>query len=251
MNALLRFDGGAKPGNATAGAIVSDANGVTIAHVGRALGTATNNDAEHTALLIGLELALELGVTQLRVYGDSDLVLGQAFGGWRIATERLRVLAEQSRSLAQRFETLDYQHVRRELNAAPDALCHAVEDGWWMPPGASYSDGTASLAFVLSLELPLAILDRQQGQRDLKATLHAAIDATFPLAISRSVGRTTAAPYRQPSKSLGIITYVARLHVSAHVAGNADRRTAVETKLRDALATRFAGARLRVARISG
>lgn len=247
--AVLRFDGGAKPGNATAGAVLVDDDGRTIAHAGVSIGNETNNVAEHTALAIGLELASACDVTHLKAFGDSALVFGQAFQGWG-AEGRLAELAARSRAQAKTFEAFRWRHVPRELNAAPDALCHALEERWWLPPGGSHEDGTARLGFVVSLEVASDEVLDMRRRNMLKKTLSAAVDRTNQLARERVVKRTNAEPYIAEN-GLAIITYLVTIHVGEVTAGSPERRADVEMNLL-AAATGVAGvSRARVARVSG
>ncbi|MEA2517121.1 MAG: ribonuclease, partial [Actinomycetota bacterium] len=90
--------------------------------------TATNNVAEYSALIAGLELAIQMGITDLDVFMDSELVVSQMKGEWKIKNDRLRVLAVRARSLLNRFENHTIQHVRRELNSDADKLANQGMD---------------------------------------------------------------------------------------------------------------------------
>jgi ribonuclease HI len=247
--ATLHFDGGARPGNAAAGAVLTSMEGRTIAHVGAALGNVTNNVAESTGLNLGLQLAREHGIQDLRVFGDSDLTLGHVFRGWSIGTPHLEGLAMDSRELAKGFPKLRAQHVDRELNAPADAVCNAVADGWWAAPGGCRDDGTALLGFVVSLEIERARVDDVTRRSEIKRTLAGAIERAFSLARSTDVTRTGTKPYVRGE--LAIITYLVRLHVSPHVAGDLERRAAAEEKLLAEASERLGARRTRVARICG
>jgi ribonuclease HI len=130
MKAVLRTDGGARgnPGPAGIGVVLEDASGAVMAELGRALGHATNNVAEYTALITGLEIALENGVTEVEVYVDSELVAQQVAGRWKIKNDTLRGLAVAARGLLDRFESAHITHVPRARNAAADALANQGMD---------------------------------------------------------------------------------------------------------------------------
>lgn len=140
MPASLHTDGGARgnPGPAGIGVVLADEHGEVIADIARGIGATTNNVAEYRALIAGLELALERGIAELDVYLDSKLVVSQVLGEWKIKDERLRALAAKAQILMGKFDAITIQHVRREQNAAADALANQgmdaavldVEDGW-------------------------------------------------------------------------------------------------------------------------
>jgi ribonuclease HI len=135
MRARLHTDGGARgnPGPAGIGVVLTGADGAAIATLARPIGETTNNVAEYSALLAGLELALARGVSQVDVYVDSELVAAQVRGEWKIRNERLRALAAKAQSLMRRFDEATITHVRRAENAAADALANegmdAADDG--------------------------------------------------------------------------------------------------------------------------
>ena len=130
MKAVLHADGGARgnPGPAGIGVVLEDEHGEVIAEIAAGIGEATNNVAEYSALIAGLELALERGVTRIDVLMDSELVVSQIKGEWKIKNDRLRALAVKARSLLNRFEEKTIRHVRRELNADADKLANQGMD---------------------------------------------------------------------------------------------------------------------------
>jgi ribonuclease HI len=130
VKAILRTDGGARgnPGPAGIGVVLEDASGAVMAELGRPLGHATNNVAEYTALITGLEIALENGVTEVEVYLDSELVAQQVAGRWKIKNDTLRGLAVKARALLDRFQSAHITHVPRTRNAAADALANQGMD---------------------------------------------------------------------------------------------------------------------------
>jgi ribonuclease HI len=130
VKATLHADGGARgnPGPAGIGVVLKDESGEVIAEIARGIGEATNNVAEYSALIAGLELALEEGVTDLEVYLDSELVVSQIKGEWKIKNDRLRTLAVKARSLLDRFARKSIAHVPRELNSDADKLANQGMD---------------------------------------------------------------------------------------------------------------------------
>ena len=127
---VLHADGGARgnPGPAGIGVVLVEDSGTVLGELAQSIGTATNNVAEYSALIAGLELALEHHVTDLRVCMDSELVVAQLSGQWKIKNERLRQLAARAASLLTRFESATIVHVRRELNADADKLANQGMD---------------------------------------------------------------------------------------------------------------------------
>ena len=93
------------------------------------LGATTNNIAEYTALVRALKRAAELGGRQLTIFSDSELLVKQMNGEYRVKNEDLKVLHTQARELLPRFQRVTLQHVRREQNARADALCNRALDG--------------------------------------------------------------------------------------------------------------------------
>ncbi len=130
MRATLFADGGSRgnPGPAASGAVLFADDGTALAEVGEYLGVATNNVAEWKALLAGLAKALELGVDELAVRMDSELVVRQLTGVYRVKHADLVPLAARAKSLLRGFRSVDIRHVRRKENAAADAVVNQVLD---------------------------------------------------------------------------------------------------------------------------
>jgi ribonuclease HI len=127
---VLSTDGAARgnPGPAGAGATLHDPEGRPVDELGVPLGRLTNNEAEYRALLLGLQMALRNEVRRLRVRMDSELVVRQLSGRYKVKTEHLRPLFEEARSLIGRFEHCEVVHVRRGENADADRLANAGID---------------------------------------------------------------------------------------------------------------------------
>ena len=95
---------------------------------GEAIGYATNNVAEYRALIAGLEKALVLGVSELEVVSDSELLVKQMTGEYRVKNEALRALSLEAAALARRFESIRYTAVRRAHNELADGLVNEALD---------------------------------------------------------------------------------------------------------------------------
>src|SRR6202008_2156097 len=91
---------------------------------GEAIGTATNNVAEYRGLVAGLEAALERGVDEVEVISDSELLVNQMRGEWKIKNEALRELVDEAHALADKLRRVTYTAVRREHNELADRLVH-------------------------------------------------------------------------------------------------------------------------------
>jgi ribonuclease HI len=127
----VNVDGGARgnPGPAAIGVVLRDGEGEVLEERGERIGRATNNVAEYRALLRGIELAAAHGATELEVIGDSELVVRQVEGRYKVKDATMRELhAEVKRALAG-FESWTIRHVRRESNAEADRLVNEVLDG--------------------------------------------------------------------------------------------------------------------------
>jgi ribonuclease HI len=126
----LRTDGGARgnPGPGGAGFVLEDESGAIVRRGGRFLGDVTNNQAEYEALIWGLETAIDHGVQRLRVCADSELVVFQMNGIYRVKKEGLKPLFAKAQALTRRVSTVEIVHVRREMNAAADELANIAMD---------------------------------------------------------------------------------------------------------------------------
>ena len=130
MKARLHTDGGARgnPGPAGIGVVLTDMRGAVIDEIARGIGEATNNVAEYEALIAGLELALDHDVSDVEVRVDSELVVQQVKGAWKIKNDRLRALAVRARALMARFRSSSIDHVGREGNSNADKLANQGMD---------------------------------------------------------------------------------------------------------------------------
>ena len=130
MKAKLSTDGGARgnPGPAAFGYVLETEDGTVLDARGEAIGVATNNVAEYRALIAGLEAALARGVTKLEVVSDSELVVKQMRGEYKVKNAALRELSLEAARLARQLDTVVYTAVRREHNELADRLVNEALD---------------------------------------------------------------------------------------------------------------------------
>jgi ribonuclease HI len=130
VKARLSTDGGARgnPGPAAYGYVLESDDGHVLDARGETIGVATNNVAEYRALLAGLERALELGVTELEVVSDSELLVKQMRGEYKVKNDALRALHGQASELAEALEKVAYTAVRRAHNELADSLVNEALD---------------------------------------------------------------------------------------------------------------------------
>ena len=123
---LLMVDGAARgnPGPAGCGAVICDEKGAVVRELSRYLGHATNNVAEYEALLMGLEALIKLKRNKIVVQSDSQLLVRQLNGEYRVKDEKLKVLYQRAAGLLRQFGSYRIVHVRRELNKAADRLAN-------------------------------------------------------------------------------------------------------------------------------
>lgn len=122
-------DGGSRgnPGPAGCGAVIN-VDGATVASISHYLGEATNNVAEYTGLVLALEKALEMGFKHVDVKMDSELVVRQMIGQYKVKNEGLIPLFERAYRLSLKFRSFSISHVRRAENKAADRLANAAMD---------------------------------------------------------------------------------------------------------------------------
>jgi len=130
VKARLSTDGGARgnPGPAAYGYVLEADDGTVLAAHGETIGVATNNVAEYRALIAGLEKAVEVGVDQLEVVSDSELLVKQMKGEYRVKNANLRPLAVQASRLARDVGRVRWTSVRREHNELADRLVNEALD---------------------------------------------------------------------------------------------------------------------------
>jgi ribonuclease HI len=133
VKALLFTDGGARgnPGPAAYAFVLEAEDGTILAAEGEAIGEATNNVAEYRGLIAGLARAVELAVPEIEVRSDSELLVKQMRGEYRVKSPALRTLSLEAARLARRLARVEYVHVPREHNELADRLVNEALDGAW------------------------------------------------------------------------------------------------------------------------
>jgi ribonuclease HI len=126
----IRVDGGSRgnPGPSAIGVVLEDAGGQILEAVGETIGVATNNVAEYRALLRGLELARGHRARDVEVFSDSELLVRQMSGEYRVKNEGLRSLHEEAMARVHAFDRVMIRHVSREDNARADELVNQALD---------------------------------------------------------------------------------------------------------------------------
>jgi ribonuclease H / adenosylcobalamin/alpha-ribazole phosphatase len=130
VKARLYTDGGARgnPGPAAYGYVLEAEDGTVLFSEGKAIGVATNNVAEYSALIAGLQRAVELGIANVEVRSDSELMVKQMRGEYRVKNAALRGLSLEAARLARRLDQIEYRHVMREQNELADRLVNEALD---------------------------------------------------------------------------------------------------------------------------
>jgi ribonuclease HI len=130
VKAKLSTDGGARgnPGPAAYGYVLETPDGTVLDACGETIGIATNNVAEYRALVAGLEAALAQGIDELEVVSDSELLVKQMRGEYKVKNAALRTLSLKATRLARELGTVTYKAVRREHNELADRLVNEALD---------------------------------------------------------------------------------------------------------------------------
>jgi ribonuclease HI len=138
---IVACDGAARgnPGPAGIGVRITDGHGRVLAELAEGIGVATNNVAEYTAAIRGLERAEELGAEQVLLRTDSRLLVEQLGGRFRVKSPNLQRLHRRVRELAAGFARVRFEHVPRERNAEADRLANEGVDRWLAGEGAAVS----------------------------------------------------------------------------------------------------------------
>ena len=126
----LEFDGGSRgnPGPAGIGVVVRAQDGTPLVTLGRFIGTATNNVAEYRALITAMEEAQKLGVKRIVIRGDSELIIKQMKGEYRVKHPDMKVLYEEAQDLIHRFDAATITHNLRHKNELADKLANLAMD---------------------------------------------------------------------------------------------------------------------------
>jgi ribonuclease HI len=130
LRTRLYCDGAARgnPGPAGAGAVIVNPAGHIVAKVGKFLGDETNNVAEYVGLILGLKRAKAMGIRDLEVLADSELVVKQVNGEYAVKAEHLQPLHAEAVALLKAFEQIEIRHIPREENAQADAMSNRAID---------------------------------------------------------------------------------------------------------------------------
>lgn len=130
MKLTIHTDGGARgnPGSAGIGVVITDEKGLVKKEIGEHIGNATNNQAEYCALIRGLEAAHKLGANEVVVVMDSELIIKQIKGEYRVRDKELQTLFVRAWNLLQKFSSYSMRHVMRSKNKEADALVNKALD---------------------------------------------------------------------------------------------------------------------------
>ncbi|MBU1119064.1 ribonuclease HI family protein [Patescibacteria group bacterium] len=123
-------DGGSRgnPGPAAAGAVLYGKKGEVLGEVSKALGKMTNNQAEYMALILGLKKAKKLNIKSITSFLDSELIVKQLNGEYKVKNEGMKVLFEEVTDLTQEFKSISFKHIPRTKNKYADALVNKALD---------------------------------------------------------------------------------------------------------------------------
>jgi ribonuclease HI len=126
----VNFDGGSRgnPGSAGIGVVLSAQDGTPLVTVGKYIGRATNNIAEYMALIVALREAGKLGAKKLLVRGDSELIIKQMRGEYRVKNPALKDMHQQARAIADKFQEVRFEHNVRAHNSLADRLANLAMD---------------------------------------------------------------------------------------------------------------------------
>lgn len=130
MKLILRTDGGARgnPGPAGIGCVIESETGEMLETISKFLGEKTNNQAEYQAVIEGLKKCRDMGASSVYVYADSELLVKQANGEYKVKNEGLKPLFAEVKMLEASIGAVRYEHVRREKNQAADKLANDAMD---------------------------------------------------------------------------------------------------------------------------
>jgi len=171
---IANIDGASRgnPGPASYAVVVRDPAGEIILELAKHIGRETNNVAEYYALLAALDYATNHNISALRIRSDSELLVRQMQGRYKVKSEELKPLHERASKMARQLGYFAIEHVRRELNGDADALANVALDQAGIPkfaPDRSRGNSTARAAhkvrarFVNGVFVPEEPLDLQEG----------------------------------------------------------------------------------------
>jgi len=127
---IINTDGGSRgnPGPGACGVVIKNRNGDVIKERGKYLGICTNNEAEYQGLILGLELALEMGADNVEILMDSELVAKQLKGQYRVKKPHLGAFFSKAKELERQVGSVNYFVVPREKNKRADAIVNNILD---------------------------------------------------------------------------------------------------------------------------
>lgn len=135
MKYSMNTDGGARgnPGPAGIGVVIRNDRKEKIFELGAYIGKATNNQAEYSALIEGLKSAIQKGIKNVECFLDSELVVKQMRGEYRVKDASLNTLWVQAKELCAQFDSIEFTHVLREKNHDADILVNKALDSHLYP----------------------------------------------------------------------------------------------------------------------
>jgi len=130
MKLIINTDGGSRgnPGPAAIGVVIKDGAGKVLFKIGKCIGNTTNNQAEYQAVVLAIEKAKEIGGTELEFKLDSELVVKQLNGEYKVKDAGLAQQFLKIFNARSKFKSVSFKHVRRELNAEADAMVNEALD---------------------------------------------------------------------------------------------------------------------------
>lgn len=130
LHLTINIDGASRgnPGESGIGAVIKDGSGNIIKKISRFIGIATNNSAEYQSLILAIETAKELGAEEVSVYADSELLVKQIKGEYKIKSEGLKPLYHKAVDILKGFKSYGIIHIRREKNKEADELANQAID---------------------------------------------------------------------------------------------------------------------------
>jgi len=127
---IINTDGAARgnPGPAGIGVVIKDEKGAVVREIAEYIGETTNNQAEYRALIMALEAAVELKADSVGIFADSELMVSQIKGIYKVKNEGLKPLFDQARELLQKFKVCNIEYLPREKNKEADKLANIAID---------------------------------------------------------------------------------------------------------------------------
>lgn len=167
------IDGGSRgnPGPASYGVVIRDLKGKIIARLKKYIGHSTNNVAEYFGLIAALDYAETHGIRALRILSDSELMVKQMRGQYKVKSEDLRPLFERAKKMSQSLESFRIEHVYREQNREADALANQAMDE---------TSRTGDSSAITTEKSPAKDATRRLTARCKQGQLHLSEPLTFP-----------------------------------------------------------------------